>query len=129
LKPVVFEKWQHIRRSKLFGNALALYASYLANYLVPLVTVPYTLRVLNLTGYGRRASALSFASLLGVVAGYGFNLAARARRRMHPMAMPPGRALRMASMHSCSEWSSALGGRGNAQGLRMGQIELKKSHA
>lgn len=68
--------WARIQRSKVLSNAISLYASYTANYLVPLITVPYTLRVLTPAGYGRGAFALSFASLFGVVAGYGFNLTA-----------------------------------------------------
>lgn len=55
---------------------MALYVVYFANYLVPLITVPYTVRVLTPAGYGRGAVALSFAAFVGVIAAYGFNLTA-----------------------------------------------------
>lgn len=55
---------------------MALYVVYLANYLVPLITIPYTVRVLTPAGYGRGAVALSCAAFVGVIAAYGFNLTA-----------------------------------------------------
>ncbi len=68
--------WHRLRHSKLVGNVLALYVVQFSNYLLPLITVPYTVRVLTPNGYGLGAFALSFSSLFGTVADYGFNLTA-----------------------------------------------------
>lgn len=68
--------WQRIRRSKLVDNTLSLYLLQFSNYLLPLITVPYTVRVLTASGYGLGAFALSFGSLFGTVVDYGFNLTA-----------------------------------------------------
>lgn len=64
------------RPNRLVRNTFALYASFLANTLAPLITVPYTVRVLTPAGYGAGAFALSLAAIGGVVAGYGFSLTA-----------------------------------------------------
>ena len=68
--------WPKSHRNRLVRNTFALYASFFANTLVPLVTVPYTIRVLTPAGYGAGAFALSLASFGGVVAAYGFSLTA-----------------------------------------------------
>jgi len=68
--------WSRLRRSRLTGNVVALYVLQFANYLLPLITVPYVVRVLTPSGYGLGAFALSFAGLFGTVADYGFNLSA-----------------------------------------------------
>jgi PST family polysaccharide transporter len=55
---------------------VALYVVLFANYLLPLITVPYTVRVLTPSGYGLGAFAVSFAGFFGTLADYGFNLTA-----------------------------------------------------
>jgi PST family polysaccharide transporter len=72
----VYPKWLQFRRSRLVRNTLALYGSFLANALAPLITVPYTARVLKPAGYGAAVFALSLAGFAGVVAAYGFGLTA-----------------------------------------------------
>lgn len=57
-------------------NALALYAIQLANYVLPLVTVPYLARVLRPEGWGLVAFAQSFALWLSLVIEYGFSFSA-----------------------------------------------------
>jgi PST family polysaccharide transporter len=57
-------------------NVVALYVVQFANYLLPLITVPYTVRVLTPSGYGLGAFAISFATFFGTIADYGFNLTA-----------------------------------------------------
>ncbi len=68
--------WLRLRRSRIVDNAVALYVVHLANYLLPLITVPYVVRVLTPSGYGLGAFAVSFASFFGTVTDYGFNLTA-----------------------------------------------------
>jgi len=69
-------KWLPFRQNRLARNTIALYAAFVANTVVPLITVPYTVRVLTPAGYGSGAFALSLAGLAGVVAAYGFGLTA-----------------------------------------------------
>jgi polysaccharide transporter, PST family len=59
-------------RSSVIRNALSLYVINFANYLLPLITVPYVLRVLNPSGYGLVAFGQSFVGYFTVVIEYGF---------------------------------------------------------
>jgi PST family polysaccharide transporter len=68
--------WFRLRHSRLVDNVVALYVLHFANYLLPLITVPYTVRVLTPSGYGLGAFAVSFASVFGTILDYGFNLSA-----------------------------------------------------
>jgi len=68
--------WFRLRHSRIVENAVALYVVLFANYLLPLITVPYTVRVLTPSGYGLGAFAVSFAGFFGTLADYGFNLTA-----------------------------------------------------
>ncbi len=77
------QKWKKFRRNRLTRNTLALYAGFVANTIVPLVTVPYTVRVLTPAGYGSGAFALSLAGFAGVVAAYGFGLTASREISVH----------------------------------------------
>jgi PST family polysaccharide transporter len=63
-------------RHPLAANALSLYWIQIANYVLPLVTVPYLTRVLGATGWGLVAFGQSFASYMGILAEYGFALSA-----------------------------------------------------
>ena len=60
----------------MVDNVVALYVVHFANYLLPLITVPYVVRVLTPSGYGLGAFAVSFAGFFGTLADYGFNLTA-----------------------------------------------------
>ena len=53
-----------------------LYWAHLANYLLPLVTVPYLARVLGPGGWGRLAMALALGIYITHVVEYGFHLSA-----------------------------------------------------
>jgi len=68
--------WHRLRRNRLAENVLALYVVQFSNYLLPLIAVPYTVRVLTPSGYGLGAFAQSFASFFGIFSDYGFNLTA-----------------------------------------------------
>lgn len=44
--------WFRLRHSRLLDNVVALYVVLFANYLLPLITGPYIVRVLSPSGYG-----------------------------------------------------------------------------
>jgi len=59
-------------RSNVARNAASLYLIHFANYLLPLITVPYVVRVLTPHGYGLVAFATSLVGFVMVVIDYGF---------------------------------------------------------
>jgi PST family polysaccharide transporter len=60
----------------IVGNAVSLYAVQGLNYLVPLLLLPYLLRVLSPEGYGSIAFAQSIMGYAIIVTEFGFNLTA-----------------------------------------------------
>ena len=62
--------------STLRKNILSLFILQGANYLLPLVTVPYLVRVLGAENFGRIAFAQAFIQYFVVLTNYGFNLSA-----------------------------------------------------
>ena len=62
--------------SGLIGNAVSLYAVQGLNYLVPLLLLPYLLRVLSVEGYGSIMFAQSVMGYAIILTEFGFNLTA-----------------------------------------------------
>ncbi len=60
----------------LLMNFLSLVVVQGTNYIVPLLTFPYLVRVLGTTGYGAIAYTLAFNQYLVIFSGWGFNLSA-----------------------------------------------------
>jgi PST family polysaccharide transporter len=60
----------------VFGNFAALSLVQLANYVLPLVIVPFLLTTIGTDGYGRMVFAQSFAAYFVLLTAYGFNLSA-----------------------------------------------------
>ncbi len=74
-------------RHPVVQNALALYSVQFAEYLLPMVTIPYLARVLQPAGWGTVVYAQNFSSWLILVLEYGFGFSATreiARRRDEP---------------------------------------------
>ena len=63
-------------RSTVARNAASLYLIQFANYIVPLIIVPYLVRVLGPAGYGAVAFAQGFINYLMLFVEYGFNWSA-----------------------------------------------------
>lgn len=63
-------------RSSVGKNATSLYVIHFANYILPLITVPYVVRVLNPSGYGIVAFGQSFIGYFLLLIGYGFSYSA-----------------------------------------------------
>ncbi|WP_036200056.1 oligosaccharide flippase family protein [Meiothermus ruber] len=69
-------KLSQVFRGRTVQNLLALYGVQFANYLLPLLTLPYLARVLGPEGFGALAVVQSFAQYLSLLIEYGFNLSA-----------------------------------------------------
>jgi len=63
-------------RSTVACNAASLYLIQFANYIVPLIMVPYLVQVLGPAGYGAVAFAQGFINYLMLFVEYGFNWSA-----------------------------------------------------
>ena len=71
----------------LVQNAVSLYGVQIANYLVPLITVPYLARVLGAAGWGMVAFAQAFGSYVALLGEYGFALSATREVARHRDSM------------------------------------------
>ncbi len=67
-------EWSLDRR--LARNVSSLYGVQFANYLLPLITIPYLTRVLGLATWGLVAFAQAFGAYVAIGIGYGFDLSA-----------------------------------------------------
>lgn len=61
---------------KIAGNAGALLAIQIANYLLPFVLAPYLTRTLGVAEYGVVALGLSIIQISGIITDYGFSVSA-----------------------------------------------------
>lgn len=78
-QPPTESHFARLRRHPVVRNALSLYMVQFAEYLLPMLTVPYLSRVLGPGPWGVVIYAQSFAGWLGLLLEYGFNLSATRR--------------------------------------------------
>lgn len=71
-------------KGKLAQNIIALYGVQFSKYVLPLLTIPYLTRVLGVENWGLLAIAQSYASYIGTLVEYGFNLAGTREVARHP---------------------------------------------
>jgi PST family polysaccharide transporter len=63
-------------RSTIRTNLVVLYSAHFCNYVLPLVTIPYVIRVLGPRNWGLVAFAQAFANYVSLLIEYGFGLSA-----------------------------------------------------
>jgi PST family polysaccharide transporter len=59
-----------------FNNVFSLGLIQVANYLLPIITIPYLLRLIGIEQYGQLAFAASLITYLSIVVDFGFNISA-----------------------------------------------------
>lgn len=72
----VISRIRSLLRSKLGGNILSLFLLQGFTYLLPMITVPYLVRVLGAEKFGVTAFASAIVIFFNILVDYGFNLSA-----------------------------------------------------
>jgi len=71
-------------RHPVFQNALALYSVQIAEYLLPMITIPYLARILQPAAWGKIVYAQNFSYWIVMVTEYGFGFSASREIARHP---------------------------------------------
>ncbi|HCX7544895.1 oligosaccharide flippase family protein, partial [Escherichia coli] len=68
--------YMNVIKSRVFLNAVYLFVVQGVTYLVPLITLPYLVRVLGAQSYGVLSFSLAIIQYFILLTDYGFNLSA-----------------------------------------------------
>lgn len=65
-----------MKTKQVYSNIIALFFVQFANYVAPILVLPYLTRILGVDGYGSIVLAMSICSVSLILTDYGFNLSA-----------------------------------------------------
>lgn len=93
----------NIKRAAFGKNVTAMYALQIANYILPIITLPYLIRTLGSDGYGQLAFAYSLVLLMVLFVDAGFNT-----RAAHALSKPDINMKDASRIYATTIWFKAL---------------------
>jgi len=73
----------YLKKSAVAKNATALYIIQIAEYIIPLITIPYVVRVIGPYGFGESSFCLGLIGYFSLLVDYGFSMSATRSISVH----------------------------------------------